>query len=88
MTARRFYLNRKVDVSGNSGTGRVAEGCLFSNGKVALCWQTDRSSTTVYDSLDHCEELHSHGGATEIEWIDQETPVESKPMSWLKSKVA
>lgn len=32
---RTFKLNRKVDVTGVSGTGIVAEGTEFSNGRVS-----------------------------------------------------
>ena len=31
-----FYLNRTEDESGISGTGRVAQGFVFDNGRVAV----------------------------------------------------
>jgi len=68
---RNFYLNRTVDVSGISGTGRVAQGIEFDNGKVAMCWLTETSSVAVYDSIEHVERIHSHEGATVIEWVRQ-----------------
>ena len=33
-----FYLKREEDESGISGTGRVAQGFVFDNGKVAVTW--------------------------------------------------
>jgi hypothetical protein len=36
LNSQRFYLDRIDDESGVSGTGSVAEGCLFSNGRVAV----------------------------------------------------
>ena len=80
---RRFYLNRKKDLSGNSGTGRVAEGVSFTNSVAVLCWQTETYSTAVYRSVEDVETLHGHDGATEIVWIDEEKT--EKPMQWLKA---
>ena len=34
LTMKIFYLNRTEDESGISGTGRVAQGFVFDNGKV------------------------------------------------------
>jgi hypothetical protein len=67
---KRFYLNRIKDISGISGTGRVAEGFVFDNGKVAMCWLTATSSIAVYDTVEHVEKIHGHAGATEIEWVE------------------
>ena len=35
---RRFRLFRNEDPTGISGTGYIAEGCIFSNGVVVLNW--------------------------------------------------
>jgi hypothetical protein len=70
-TARRFVLNRTKDATGTSGTGIVAEGVCFSNGKVALHWLSHLGAVNVYDSMDVTEKLHGHGGNTKIEWIDK-----------------
>ena len=67
---RRFYLERSKDVSGVSGVGRVAEGVEFSDGKVAIRWPTEYGSTVVWDSIEHAEKVHGHGGLTKIVWID------------------
>jgi hypothetical protein len=69
--ARRFVLNRTEDFTGTSGTGVVAEGICFSNGKVALHWLSHLGAVNVYDSMEVTEALHGHGGLTKIEWIDK-----------------
>ena len=69
---RRFVLNRKEDKTGISGTGIVAEGIEFSRGKVALSWLTQYTSIVIYDSMEHVQAIHGHGGATVIEYLDSE----------------
>jgi hypothetical protein len=67
---RRFVLRRNEDVSGTSGTGIVAEGCLFSNGFCALTWLTSLSSLSWYHSPDVLISVHGHDGKTILEYID------------------
>lgn len=67
---RRFSLLRDDDPSGVSGTGQVAEGCLSTNGKVALFWTTRYRSVCLYDSLAEMEAIHGHGGKTHVHWLD------------------
>lgn len=69
---RRFYFDRTNDVSGTSGTGTVAEGVQFSDGRVALRWITDDKpgSTVIYDSIDDAQAIHGHGDGTKVVWID------------------
>ncbi|TAL42467.1 MAG: hypothetical protein EPN91_08790 [Salinibacterium sp.] len=69
--AKLFVLNRKHDHTGTSGTGIVAEGVRFSNGKVALHWLSHLGAVNVYDSMDVCEVLHGHDGNTVVEWKDE-----------------
>jgi hypothetical protein len=64
-----FYLNRIEDESGISGTGRVAQGFIFDNGKVALTWLLEHPSVTIYDNIGEVRAIHSHDGKTEIEMI-------------------
>lgn len=66
----RFHLVRNEDVSGMSGTGIVAEGVRFTNGKCVMFWKTATSSMGVYDSVTHVIEIHGHEGRTRIEWLD------------------
>ncbi len=56
--------------SGVSGTGYVAEGCMFSTGKCVLAWTTKYRSVAVYDSLSDLLGIHGHGGSTKLEWMD------------------
>lgn len=72
-TARLFVLDRKVDATGTSGTGIVAEGVRFSNGKVALHWLSHFGAVNVYDSMEVCEALHGHGGNTVVVWANERT---------------
>jgi hypothetical protein len=75
MSIRRFHFMRLEDASGVSGCGVVAEGVVFSNGKVALEWFGEHSSTNVYDSLADVEYIHGHGGRTRIVFDDE--PIEA-----------
>ena len=68
---RRFILLRVEDESGVSGTGKVAEGCQFSNGLCALTWCKDLTSMTWCTSIEDVEAIHSHGGRTRIYWSDK-----------------
>jgi hypothetical protein len=70
----RFYLNRKTDETGISGTGRVAEGVIFHSGKVVLAWLTEHKSVAVYDDLKTCHAIHGHGGKTEIVFNEELCP--------------
>jgi len=69
MKMKMFYLNRLEDESGVSGTGRVAQGFIFDNGKVALTWLLEHPSVTIYDNIGEVRAIHSHDGKTEIEMI-------------------
>jgi hypothetical protein len=67
---RRFYLDRKTDATGVSGTGKVAEGVVFSNGWVALTWLTAHTSVVFYPSMTDVQFIHGHNGMTEIVFED------------------
>ena len=67
---RRFVLNRLVDVTGISGTGIVAEGVRFSDGRVALMWTTRNRSIAFYDSLEDVIAIHGHSGKTVVRFLD------------------
>lgn len=61
-----FWLDRLIDETGISGTGIVAEGIQFSNGKCALSWLTKLSSVAIYDDIKTVEDIHGHDGKTVI----------------------
>lgn len=75
MGMRRFHFLRLKDASGVSGCGIVAEGVIFSNGKVALEWLSSHASTALYDSISDVEFIHGHEGMTKIIFDD---PAEKK----------
>ena len=66
MNMKIFYLKRLEDESGISGTGRVAQGFIFDNGKVAVSWLSEHPSVTIYDSIGEVHAIHGHQGKTEI----------------------
>lgn len=61
-----FYLKRIQDETGISGTGKVAEGVIFSNRKVVLTWLTNVTSIAMYESIGDVEYIHGHKGKTVI----------------------
>lgn len=65
---RTFRLLRKEDQGGVSGTGYVAEGVEFENGRCCLAWLTQHTSVAIYDDIVTLEKIHGHGGKTVIEW--------------------
>lgn len=71
MSMRKFHLERFGDVSGVSGVGFVAEGCLFiDTGEVVIHWLGKHSSLNIYHSIDDVEFIHGHGGLTKIVFDD------------------
>ena len=67
-----YDMVRIEDVSGTSGTGNIAEIVEFENGKVVVAWRIGTpdgpnvSNVIVYNSIEDCETIHGHGGATRI----------------------
>lgn len=61
---KTFVLQRQVDVSGISGTGIVAEGVLWEDGTCTIRWKGDRPSIVHWQSIEHAESVHGHGGHT------------------------
>ena len=64
--AKIFHLHRVEDESGISGTGRIAQGVIFDNGKVALSWLSEHPSVSMYDNIGDVRAIHGHEGKTEI----------------------
>lgn len=63
-----FDLVRLTDATGISGTGKVAEGCVFADGTAVLRWLTKHRSTVVYESAREVLAIHGHGGQTEMRY--------------------
>jgi len=79
MAIRKFHFERIEDVSGVSGCGRVAEGCIFTDtGETIVHWLGEHASTTHYSSIKDAEFIHSHGGKTKIVFDDPEESLEDK----------
>jgi hypothetical protein len=69
LNCAKFEFRRLKDVSGVSGTGVVAEGCVFRNQKVALAWcASDIKSVVIYDSLEEMFQIHNHEENSYIVW--------------------
>ena len=71
---RRFEFVRDIDVSGTSGTGVPIVGLQFPDGRVAARWVTQKNpnSTELWDSIEDFEQIHGHGGASWVRWLDDE----------------
>lgn len=70
---RRFHLQRTTDVTGVSGTGRVADGVLWPDGTAAVRWRGEHPSAVHWDrGRVSVEMIHGHQGSTEIVWLDQD----------------
>ena len=73
-----FELVRRVDVTGISGTGVVAEGVEFTDGTVVLRWlpsgrtrpDAPRPTTVIHDDISSVTALHSHDGKTVVRWAN------------------
>lgn len=61
---------RDEDVSGVSGTGKVAEGIVFSNGITVVGWCKEIPSAVFYNSLEEAVEIHGHKGKTRFVFVD------------------
>lgn len=71
MTMRRFHFERNKDISGISGIGKVAEGCLFSDtGQAVVHWLGEHPCINIYMSLDDVIFVHGHDGSTKIVFDD------------------
>lgn len=66
---KMFLLIRHEDETGVSGTGIVAEGIEFSNGKCSISWLTNVTSCAIYDNIEDVIHIHGHGGKTEVRFI-------------------
>jgi len=63
---RRFWLYRDEDPTGIGGTGIVAEGVVFSDGRAVMRWLSAVSAIGLYSSLDAIRMIHGHNGRTKI----------------------
>ena len=66
---KAYFLCRREDVSGTSGTGHVAQVAEFDDGTVVVRWIASMNavgvaSTTVFNSIDDLLKVHGHQGKT------------------------
>lgn len=65
-----FQLVRDTDVTGVSGIGVVAEGVVFTDGRVALRWTVgDHKSTVLWDDIESVKIIHGHNGSTRLVYL-------------------
>ena len=67
---RRFALLRHEDESGVSGVGIVAVGVEFPSGTCVIEWVVQPATHGWYGSIAEVEQVHGHGGKTEVIWRD------------------
>ena len=64
-----FVLYRIEDETGISGTGVVAEGIEFSDGKCVISWVTEHKSIAIYENIEQVIMIHGHNGKTVIRFL-------------------
>lgn len=69
---RTFHLDRREDPTGVSGTGKVAEGVEFSDGRCVVRWLTEVASVVFYDRIEDVDAIHGHHGATGIVFREED----------------
>lgn len=77
----RFYFQRDEDVSGVSGTGRVADGCLWTDGAVSIRWRGVARSFVNFEEFAKALKVHGHGGKTRVVWLDE---LEAPTAEWVR----
>jgi hypothetical protein len=60
----KFWLWRRKDKGGVSGTGLVAEGVQFTDGTTVLRWRTPTPGTVLYAKFGDMIAIHGHGDQT------------------------
>ena len=68
---RRFVLVRVKDVSGVSGTGIVAEGAVFTDGRSVIRWLREPHAMGIYQTLNDVITVHGHEGGTRLRFLDE-----------------
>jgi len=68
---RRFWLYRHEDPSGISGTGFIAEGVEWTDGRVDVRFLSSHKTENRYPNMKEMANLHGHDGRTQIVWIDE-----------------
>lgn len=84
----KFYLLiRDEDVSGQSGTGIVAEIFEDFRGRVELRWRLPPYGCTTYESLEDLIKVHGHGGRTyAVKLAEIPTEIEDLALEWYRGR--
>lgn len=63
---------RRFELLSSHDNEIVAEGCLFSDGTVAIRWQREGfpGSMVFWNSLEDAEKIHAGVGSWRFDWID------------------
>ena len=67
---KRAYLDRLKDISGISGTGKIAEVAVSSDGRVAVFWPEPFPSVAVFSNNKAMLGAHGHNGRTKLVYLD------------------
>lgn len=93
--SRMFEMHRKIDETGVSGTGHVADGVEFADGTCVLRWKTSTPGTTVFATREHMMKVHGHDGKTELRCADgsrydssEARDVEFMPALYMRARAA
>ncbi|MHA1167239.1 MAG: hypothetical protein ACTSRU_05415 [Candidatus Hodarchaeales archaeon] len=82
---RTFVLNREEDVSGVSGTGIVASGVEFLDGRCVIQWRGEICSIVIWENVEEMMKIVGHNGRTQLEWIDRPSVPVPEDVTNLKS---
>jgi hypothetical protein len=69
---RIFTLQRTTDHTGLSGTGAVAWGIQFPDGRCVTQWRNSPvhvHQLSIFNNIREVSEVHGHGGATRVIWL-------------------
>jgi uncharacterized protein YkvS len=69
ITIRQYNMIRNIDMTGNSGIGKVADVVRFPDGLTLVRWTSNSnalgvSSLVIYNSFDDAVAVHGHNGST------------------------
>lgn len=66
---KRGVVERDVDVSGVTGTGKVSTFCINDDGRIVIFWPSGHG---YFDSLEEAVKVHGHNGKTRFVVLDDE----------------
>lgn len=66
---RRFVLVRHIDVTGISGTGKIAVGTEWPDKTCTMFWLGTKTHGFYHD-MNQIQEIHCYGGNAHVEFAD------------------